>query len=149
MTPRERQAIVSIISNVVIFSIYCLIRLGDYPDAAEYSKEVFSFWASFILWLIPVSVVSRVIIDVIFSVLAIIATGEEDDPDFMDERDRLLELKAARNAAYVFALGFILAMVTVALEMPPSVMFFTLILAGVSSDLFSELSLIYFYRRGS
>jgi hypothetical protein len=68
---------------------------------------------------------------------------------FSDERDKFIELRALRNALYVFTGGFFLAMGSLALGMPPSVMFIVLMCSGYVSGLVGDGSQIYFYRKGS
>ena len=47
-----------------------------------------------------------------------------------------------------FTLGFLLAMISLVSNQPPSVMFIILISAGLLSDTLNELAQFYFYRRG-
>ncbi len=147
MSYQERRAIVSLISTILITTAYSAYMLQRYPEADAYSKDIFSFWGTFIVILIPVSIAARIIIYIIFSIINTIATNE-NEPDFADERDKLIELKASRNSLYVFSIGFLIAMVAIVLERPPAVMFSILIGAGLLSDIISEFSQFYFYRRG-
>ena len=93
------------------------------------------------------SIVAKIIIYILFSIVNMIATREEE-PSITDERDKLIELKATRNSLYVFGAGFLVAMGSLVMEMPPSAMFIILICAGIVSEMISDLSQFYFYRRG-
>ncbi|MEO8608215.1 MAG: DUF2178 domain-containing protein [Chloroflexota bacterium] len=148
MSYQERRAIASLISNVVITVLYSAYMLQRYPQGDTYSVEVFHFWGTFFVILIPVSIVAKIIIAIIFSILNAVATREVE-PVITDERDRLFELKALRNSLYVFAIGFIVAMASLVGDMPPAVMFIILIGAGVVSEIVGDMSQFYFYRRGS
>ena len=147
MSIQERRAIVSIISSIVITAIYTSVMLQRYPEVSAYSPEVFRFWGFFIMILIPVSVVAQIIISIVFSIINTIAT-RENEPSITDERDRLIGLKATRNAMVVFIFGFLLAMFSQVIELPPSTMFIFLIGAGFVSSLVTDISQFYFYRRG-
>jgi len=147
MSYQERRALVNFASNVLITVLYSLYMVSRYPDGDAYSVEVFRFWGTFILILIPVSIAARIIVYIVFVILNTIATREME-PSISDERDRLIELKSARLSLYVFSLGFMVAMATLVVDQPPWVMFSVLILAGVLSDALSELTQFYFYRRG-
>ena len=147
MSYQERRAIVNFISSILITALYSLYMFQRYPDTDAYSVEVFRYWGWFILILIPVSIVARIIIYIVFVILNTIAT-KEMERDISDERDKLIELKSARISLYVFTLGFLLAMISLVLEQPPSVMFIILISAGLLSDTLNELAQFYFYRRG-
>ncbi len=146
MTFQERRSLVSIVSNLLIIAVYSAMMLQRYPDSGDYSPEVFKFWGAFILILIPVSVVARIVVHLVFVGLNALAT-HEGEPDFLDERDRLIELKSARNALYTFMFGFIIAMTSVALDQPPAVMFVLLITFGLLADVLSDVSQFIYYRR--
>jgi hypothetical protein len=148
MTYQERRALASLISNVVITALYSAYMLQRYPDAPAYSPEIFHFWGTYFVILIPVSIVAKIIIAIIFAILNAIATREVE-PVMTDERDWLFELKALRNSLYVFALGFVVAMASLVFDMPPTIMFIILIGAGIVSEIVGDMSQFYFYRRGS
>ena len=147
MSYQERRAIVNFISSILITALYSLVMFPRYPDADAYSVEVFRFWGTFILILIPVSIVARIVIYIVFNILNTIATREME-PSITDERDKLIELKSARISLYVFTFGFLLAMTSLVVDQPPWVMFTILISAGLLSDTLNELAQFYFYRRG-
>jgi hypothetical protein len=147
MSIQERQAIVSFLSSIVITAVYAAFMLQRYPQADAYSPEIFRYWGAFFLILIPVTIVARILITIVFSILNTVVT-HEPEPAIMDERDKLIALKATRSALVVFVAGFLLAMVSLVADMPPATMFIILIFSGVASGLASDLSEIYFYRRG-
>lgn len=147
MSYHERRSMVNIISTILITAIYSAYMFQSYPEGDAYAKAIFRFWGEFLLILIPVSIVARILIHIGFSILNTIATNEAE-PDIVDERDKLIELKATRNSLYIFTLGFLLAMGSLVMDRPPAAMFTILIFAGVLSDIVSEVSQLYFYRRG-
>ena len=147
MSYQERRTVVSLISTILITVIYSVAMFQRYTPTTSYSVETFHYWGAFLLILIPVSIVAKIVIYIVFSILNTIATKEKE-PSFTDERDKLIELKAARNSLYTFTAGFLLAMASLVLDMPPNVMFILLICAGVMSDVIGEVSHLYFYRRG-
>jgi uncharacterized membrane protein len=147
MSYQERRAIVALFSTILITLVYSAFMLQRYPEADPYSAEIFHFWGSFMLILIPVSIVAKIVIAIAFVIANTVAT-REIEPDLTDERDRLIELKAQRNSFYIFALGFVLAMGSLVVGQPPATMFIILLAGGLLSDIVSELSMIFFYRRG-
>lgn len=147
MSYQERRAIVSLSSTIVISVFYFWYMVQRYPEGSSYSIEVFRFWGAAILILIPVSIIAKIVITIVFSILNTIAT-QENEPLFSDERDKLIELKATRNSLYVFMFGFLLAMGSLIIDMTPSVMFIVLIFSGIVSELVGDISQFYFYRRG-
>jgi len=147
MSYQERRAIVNIISSVLITAFYSAYMVERYPQVDSYAPDIFHFWGSYIMLLIPVSIVARIIIYIIFSIINTIATREQQ-PDIEDERDKLIELKASQNSGYVFIIGFVLAMGSLVISQPPAVMFIILIGFGLASDVLSNLFQFIYYRRG-
>lgn len=147
MSYQERRSIVNLISTILISVLYSAYMIQRYPEANPYSPDVFHFWGAFILILIPVSIVAKIVIYIIFAIINAIATREEEPP-ITDERDKLIELKAQTNANWVFIIGFILAMGSLVVQLPPAAMFIILILAGMVSAIVSDIATFYYYRRG-
>ncbi len=147
MSFQERRAIANIISTLLATGLYAAYMLPRLPEGDPYAPAVFHFWGSFFLLLIPVTVVTRILVTILFMIVNTLATRVEE-PDIMDERDKLVELKATRIGFYIFSLGFVVAMIALVAEQPPSAMFIILIVAGVLSEMCGELLQVYFYRRG-
>lgn len=147
MSYQEWRALVSLLSAVLIPVLFAAVRFQSYPNADAYSPEVFRFWGEFFLILVGVVIVARIVIVIIFTILHTIATHQAE-PDITDERDRLIELRSTRYGLYVFGLGFLLAMATLALDQPPTVMFLALLLTGMMSEIVSEAAQFIAYRRG-
>jgi hypothetical protein len=147
MSYRERRALASLISTIVISTIYFVYVLPRYPGENGYSPDVFRFWGSSIFLLVPLSIVAEIVVQIIVSIINTITTGEKEQL-MADERDRLIELRALRISLFVFVLGFTVAMGTLVIELPPSVMFLVLFFSGFVSGLCGYSSQLYFYRRG-
>ncbi|MBP1996537.1 hypothetical protein [Paenibacillus eucommiae] len=147
MSYQENKNIVSLVGTLLVFVFYCLYVFDRYPQATLASTDAFSFWASVILILIPVSIVAKIIISIIFNIIYRISTNEKE-PSFADELDKIIGLKSTRNSHYVFIIGFLLAMVSLVMEMPPYMMFIILIFSGLLSEVVGVITQIYLYRRG-
>lgn len=147
MSYQEKRNIVSLISTFFIFGFYCLYMFKKYPDGSLDQVYIFSFWGAFILILIPLTIVAKIIIAIMFTIIYRIASNE-DEPSFADERDKLIELKATRNSHYVFTLGFLLSMGSLVMDMQPTVMFIILIGSGLVSESVGVITQLYHYRKG-
>lgn len=147
MSYQERRSIVSLISTVLIIVIYSAYMIGRYPESGAYSPEVFRFWGAYFLILIPVTIVAKIAIYIVFSIISVITTRDEE-PDIVDERDRLIELKANTKSLYVVGIGLMVAMVALVADMPPAAMFVIFVCAGVVAEMVSEITQFYLYRRG-
>lgn len=147
MSYQEKKIVVSIISNILIFTLYTLYAIKNAEEGSITSASDFSFWGSFILVLLPVSIIAKVIIHIVFVILNKIATNE-DEPSLEDEFDKIIELKADRISLYVFFFGFILSMIPLVTDLPTYLTFLVLILFGFLSDLLGRIAQLYFYRKG-
>jgi len=147
MTYQEKKSIVSLISAVLIFVSYCLYKYSQYPQGKLESSVLLHYWGSFVLLLTLVSIVAHILISMIFNIVFRITTGEKE-PAFEDEMDKLIRLKAARNSFALFILGFILAMGSLVLDQPLTVMFIILIGAGFIADVAGSVTKLYHYRKG-
>jgi hypothetical protein len=147
MSFQEKRNIVSLISTLLIFTLYCMYVFQRYQEGSLDSTDTFSFWGSVILILIPVSIVAKIIIHIVFNIIYRITTKEEE-PSFSDELDKLIELKATRNSHYAFIIGFLLSMGSLVMDTPTYVMFILLILSGFLSEVVGVITQLYLYRRG-
>lgn len=147
MGHQEKQSIVSIIGSVLVIGIYSVYVYRNYIQADMELLNDFQFWGKSFLYLIPIAIVVQIVIHIIFAIASRIIT-QEDMPDFTDERDKLIELKSIRISHWVFTIGFMLAMGSLAMGMKPYVMFLTLISSGFLSSMISEVAKILYYRKG-
>jgi hypothetical protein len=147
MTYQEKKSILSLFSTIFIFVFYCFYMYPQYPGGAMDSVESFRYWGSFVLILTLVSIIAHIIISIIFNIVFRITTREKE-PNFSDELDQLIDLKAFRNAFFVFVIGFLLAMGSLTFYQPLQVMFMILIASGFLSDLTGSITRLYHYRRG-
>ena len=147
MSSQERQAIVSLLTTLLLAAIFFVYVLPRYPAGNPYSAAVFHFWGLAVVILIPVSIVANIAMSIVFSIVYSMATHEKA-ASFADERDKFIELRALRNALYVFTCGFFLAMGALVIGMPPSVMFIVLMGSGFVAVMVGTLSQLYLYRKG-
>ncbi|BBI30942.1 hypothetical protein [Cohnella abietis] len=147
MSYQEKKSIMSLIGSLLVFGLYSLYVFQKHPFGSVESTDIFSFWGAFILILIPVSIVAKIIITIVFNIIFRITTNEKE-PSFSDELDKLIELKATKNSHYVFTLGFLLAMGSLVVDMPHSAMFIILILTGLMSEMVGVITQLYLYRKG-
>ena len=148
MSAHQRQAIVSLLTTSLLAVFFVGYVLPRYPTGNPYAPEVFHFWGVAFVILVPVSIVANIAVSIVFSMVYAMATQEKAS-SFADERDKFIELRALRNALYAFAAGFSLAMGSLAIGMPPSVMFIVLMGSGYGSGLVGNISQLYLYHKGS
>jgi len=153
MTYNEKKSITNILSSIVITVVYGLIMYQKYLNGALDDSNIFKLWAIIVLVFIPISIVARIIILIVFHILeSIVQTVQgndiEDEMSIVDERDKMIHMKASAIAMYIFSLGFLIALATQLFNVSNHVFFFVLITSGLITDVVSELIMIRYYRRG-
>jgi hypothetical protein len=147
MTYQEKQNIVNIVSGVLITAIYSIIIFNRHSDGSIDLTDDYSKWGLIFLVFIGVSIIARIIINIIFHILNAIATREQDVP-VRDERDKLIELKSTRNSYYIFVSGFVLSVISLAIGMPVYGIFIAFVGFGLIAEIIDNASQIYYYRKG-
>ncbi len=147
MCQKEKMIIVSMISSVLIIVFYSLYIYQKYISGNPEIIHDLSFWGKAFLYFIPVTIVAQILIHIVFAIVNKIATNE-DISSITDEMDRLIELKSIRISHWTFILGFIMAMLAMAIGMQAHLMLLILVFSGFISSLASDISKIYFYRKG-
>ncbi len=151
MSFQEKRSLATLVAGIAVFAIYFAIVLSRYqalpPEVVADAGRLLRFWAAAMLILIPVSVVAHIIILILFMIVYH-ATAPEDAPEFEDERDKLIELKADRIGHVVFMIGFVVAMAAVVLNRSVTAMFLAFAVSGLISEIVSEAAKILYYRRG-
>jgi hypothetical protein len=147
MSYQEKQNIVNIFSGLLVTVIYALLVYQRHLQGNFDLTEDFRTWGIIFLIFIGISIVVRVIIQIIFHIANAIATREENVP-VEDERDQLIKLKATRNSYYAFTSGFVLSVVGLALGMPVHWIFIAFVGFGLIAEILDNGSQIYYYRKG-
>lgn len=147
MDIKEKRILTSLIGSVVVMAVYSGYVYSRYIAGTPELLNDFSFWGKSFLVLIPVGIVAQIVLQVLFAIITRIATGKDaDEPD--DERDKLIELKAIKISHYLFIIGFMLAMGSLAMGMQPWFMFIMLIASGFVATIVNEIARLYFYSKG-
>ena len=147
MSYQEKQNIVNIFSGILVTIIYALMVYQRHQQGQFDLTDDFQTWGRIFLIFIGISIVVRIIIQIIFHIINAIATREEKVP-VEDERDQLIKLKATRNSYYAFTSGFILSVLGLALGMPVHWIFIAFVAFGLMAEILDNGSQIYYYRKG-
>ncbi len=147
MSYQEKRSCVYLISTLLIMAFYYVYVFRMHPAESLNPATDFKFYGTTILLIMPAMIVVNIITHVVFNILNVIATREKI-PSIEDELDKLVELRANRNAYATFMIGFMLAMATLALDMPPVVMFNALVASIFAASIMWSSSQLYFYRKG-
>lgn len=152
MTFQERKSILEMATSIIVLGVYSLVFYLNYENWGFDSENIFRFYAIFFVLLIGVSIFSRIIAMIVFAIINTIINevkGEEpDELDMIDERDKLIELKASRNSMFIFIAGVLIAFVSQLFNTSEHVFFILLFTFGLLSDVGSSTLKLYYYKKG-
>ena len=148
MLYHEKQNYVNIFSSILITAVFALIVYNKQMAGIIDLTGDYRLWGYLLLIFVGVSVVARIIIQIIFHIINVIITREEDVPK-KDERDRMIALKATRNAYYSLSFVLLTMIVLLALGAPINAVFIAFIIGGLVTEIVENSSQIYYYRRSS
>lgn len=146
MSFQEKNGVVSIISGLGSSLIVGWVIWTRYFEADPGLINDYSFWGKSFLLFMAITVGVRILATILFNIVHYVLT-REDDP-VIDERDKLIEGKANTISFWIFALGFITGMASLALGREPYMLIVALLGGGLVSDVTSEILKLLFYRRG-
>jgi hypothetical protein len=114
------------------------------------STHVFRLWGIIIALAVVITIVATILTHVGSVIVEAIKTGEKEPEieDFVDERDKLIDLRGTKVTYFVSSIGSLLAMLTFVLGQAPLVMFTLLIFFGVVAQILGDISRLVLYRRG-
>lgn len=146
MSYQEKRSIINLVSAILVPLIYFMVYIQDLSPEGFTTDELLLFWGKTMMIYIPVAIVVRILIQILFGISNAIITREQDPGT--DERDKFIELKAKNAGQVLFALGLIAAMATLALGMPVSHFFIYFLIGGVLAEILENSLQFYYYRKG-
>lgn len=147
MSIQEKKAVFNIVSSLLIIAGYLYYTFVIQAHINLPLQNNAKFWAVFTLKFIGMTVGIKIISHIIFH-LILKGIHKEEDPDFMDEYDKQIEMKSDRNGNYFFVIGFIVAMIPIAMDKPIYYMFLILLGGGFVAGTLGDLWKLYYYRKG-
>ena len=89
-------------------------------------------------------IVMVIIVEVVFHIILALRTR----PEAKDERDRLIELKATRNAYFLLVFGIFLSIGSIAASVSTFIMAHIIMFFFIISEIAKFLTQLFYYRRG-
>jgi uncharacterized membrane protein HdeD (DUF308 family) len=133
---QEKSIWISLITISLIFGYY-FVRVFKMA-----SQDEINVVENIVLLISVIAMV--IIVEVVFHIIIAL----RDRPEAQDERDRLIELKATRNAYFVLAFGIFLPIACIAASVRPFIVAHVIMFIFVLSEIAQFLSQLLYYRRG-
>jgi len=147
MSYQGNQTIAYLISSLLGAGIYSFYAIQQYQRGGFASTTISSQWGTAMLVVIGIQIILSIVSAFLVTILQAIREREEK-PSLADERDQLIELKANKIAYSVFGIGFLIAMITLAVGLRPLVMFNMLIVSLYTAAILGYIVQLSLYRRG-
>ncbi|MEQ9302265.1 MAG: hypothetical protein RIF33_27035 [Cyclobacteriaceae bacterium] len=150
MSIQVQKAVFNFVTTILLLGGYLFYVFGIQGDVNLPKVLEIQFWGTFMLKLTGVMVVAKIILFIMFAIFKKVKNRkiDEEDLDFMDERDKLIEIKADRFSHWIAMVGFITSMVPLSMGYGVQFMFVTILIFGIVSALMSDVWKIYFYNKG-
>ena len=148
MSYQEKSNIVSLFCAVIIFALYFYFVRQNYQAGLYEGAQVGPQIGKSILWLMLGGTVLNIVAHIAFSIIYAIIKREANPSFVVDERDKLIELRALRFAYYTFGAGFVISMIALTLGQTVFVAFNIIILSIGLATFIEGIVQIYLYRRG-
>ncbi|WP_282611213.1 hypothetical protein [Pelagibius sp. Alg239-R121] len=147
MTYQEKGIAIALSILVLMYGIYGVALYQMFQDGRFESSDATSLLGKSILALMAAVVVVTVAVRIGVTIFDAIA-ARDANPVIADERDKQIELRGLRISHFVFAAGFVLSMVALALGQSPFVVINLVIVSLGAGEVSGSLGQLYLYRRG-
>lgn len=144
------KAVFNLVTTILLMVGYLLYVFGIQGEINLSKVLDIQFWGIFILKLTVFMVVAKIMLFILFAIFIKVKNRnmDEEDLEFMDERDKLIEMKSDRYSHWVAMFGFVASMIPVSMGYSVQYMFITILIFGFLSALMSDVWKIYFYNKG-
>ena len=168
---QEKKTVVTILSGMLVLATYSIYGLMKYQAVGAQLLQDTKFWATAMLIWIGAGILLVVLTQIIFHILLAVSqevkkeiakasadnacTKEIGDgyqgleiAEVEDEMDKQIALRSLRNSYVLVGVGFVLALVSLVMEMPPAIMLNVVFLSFQIGSLVDGFSQLYYYKRG-
>ena len=150
MSIQVQKAVFNFVTTILLMGGYLFYNFGIQGDINLPKVLEIQFWGIFMLKLTGVMIVAKIILFIMFAIFKKVysVNKDEEDLDFIDERDRLIEMKSDRYSHWIAMVGFIASMIPLSIGYGVQYMFLTILIFGFVSAMMSDVWRIYFYNKG-
>ncbi len=148
MTYTEKNTVVSMLTGMVVFGIYGSKLYQLYLEGRFEAADAGVLMGKSVLYMIAASILITILTSILFSIAHAMATGEKKPSFVVDERDKLIELKAMQFSFIVFSFGFVGSAIALVFEAAPLMVIFATITSMFAASIAGDIFKLVCYRRG-
>ena len=168
---QEKKTGVTILSGLLVLAAYSIYGLMKYQAVGAQLLQDTKFWATAMLVCIGAGILLVVLTQIIFHILLAVSQEVKKEiakagadnacgkgigdscqgleiAEVEDEMDKQIALRSLRNSYVLVGVGFVLALVSLVMEMPPAIMLNVVFLSFQIGSLVDGFSQLYYYKRG-
>jgi flagellar biosynthesis protein FlhB len=147
MSYPEKRNLIALLGTL-FFAIFYTIYLWNLRSLGLLATtHSFSDWGYLVIGVLGLKIGFNIVVHIVFNIINTVATKERE-PAYVDELDTLIELKSLMYAFMTFMLGFLGAIMSVAIGSEMLVMFNLFIYAFFAAEITGVASQFYYYKRG-
>ena len=160
MSYQSTKTITSMVTGAGLLAAYCIYVFGKYGSGVAEEGDI-QFWARTMLIFIGIGIVAQIVLQIIFHIIFSIGIavkeGAADEKRINrkieasmieDEMDKLIELKSLRFGFVFAGVGFVSALVTMALGYSMVLALNIMYLSFMVGSLLEGVASLYFYGKG-
>lgn len=160
MSYQSTKTITSMVTGVSLLAAYCIYAFGKYGSRVAENGDL-QFWARTMLIFIGIGIAAQIVLQIIFHIVFSIGIavkeGVSDEKAINrkieasiieDEMDKLIELKSLRYGFIFAGVGFVSALVTMALGYSMVLALNIMYLSFMVGSLLEGVASLYFYGKG-
>lgn len=147
MTTQEKRPIVFLVIDIIIFLSYYALLSNKYNSKLDDLGEL-TFWGTSILLLVPIMILSRILLYILYSILHSAITKKREEKFLTDELGKSIKLRATRNFNNTFMICFLLTMGLLIMGISITTMFKLFFFSVFASFVVQNVSEFYFTRKG-
>lgn len=160
MSYQSKKTITSMVTGAGLLAAYCMYAFGKYGFGRTGGGDI-QFWARTMLIFIGIGIGVQIVLQIIFHIILSIGIAvKEGGADekainrkieatiIEDEMDKLIELKSLRFGFIFAGVGFVGALVTMALGYSMVIALNVMYLSFMAGSLLEGFASLYFYGKG-
>lgn len=147
MSMGEREALMGLITTLIVFVMFLWIISGQYAAGVYAGPDALQLWARLVLKLVAISIGIAIVVAIVVHVVHEMVTGEKT-VDKRDERDREIERTALVWGSYLLSFGILGVIVDLAFGASAFRAMNVIMCLCAASEFFKDAFKLWLYRRG-
>jgi hypothetical protein len=135
--------------QTLIIGFYLISLWQMHQEGALVAGRVYGLWATVVVAAMVANILGSILTNIVLTIFEAIKTQKYEEPRFIaDERDQLIELKGMQSGYITFSVGVLVSIIAFITGEPALETINMIIFFAIFAQIASDISRVYFYRRG-